>query len=98
VSPDDADTYFATRERSSQIGAWASKQSRPLSGMWELDKEVARFAAKYLIGEIPRPPHWSGFRLVPAAIEFWRRRPFRLHERIVYRSIDGGWTTERLYP
>jgi pyridoxamine 5'-phosphate oxidase len=98
VSPEEADAYFATRDRSSQIGAWASKQSRPLSGMWELDKEVARIAAKYLIGKVPRPPFWSGFRLVPAAIEFWRRRPFRLHERMLYRSDGGRWTTEKLYP
>jgi len=98
VGADEADAYFGSRERTSQIGAWASRQSRPLAGRWELEKEVARMTAKFLAGKIPRPPFWSGYRLVPERIEFWRRRPFRLHERIVYSKDGGGWTTERLYP
>ena len=98
VTSEEADAYFASRERASQIGAWASKQSRPLSGMWELYKEVARHTARFLAGHIPRPPHWSGYRLVPEALEFWRRRAFRLHERVIYRADGRGWTTERLYP
>ena len=98
VSDDEADAYYHSRPRGSQIGAWASAQSRPLSGRGELIKQVAKVTATYPIGEIPRPPHWSGFRLVPRRIEFWRDRRFRLHDRLVYAAAGEGWRTERLYP
>jgi pyridoxamine 5'-phosphate oxidase len=99
VSNEEADAYFATRPRGSRIGAWASKQSRPLESRFALEKAVAEYTAKYAIGEIPRPKHWSGFRLVPQQIEFWHDRPFRLHDRVVFRRIaEGGWGKTRLYP
>jgi pyridoxamine 5'-phosphate oxidase len=102
VGEEEADAYFAGRPRQSQVGAWASTQSRPLEGRFELEKRVALFAAKYAIGKVPRPPHWSGFRLTPRLIEFWQDGAFRLHDRLVYtRQGEGaaeGWTTERLYP
>ena len=99
VSKEEADAYFTTRPRGSRIGAWASKQSRPLEGRFALEKAVAEYTARYAIGEIPRPEHWSGFRIVPQTIEFWHDRPFRLHDRIVFsRAADGGWEKTRLYP
>jgi len=99
VSDEEADAYFKTRPRGSRIGAWASKQSRPLESRFALEKAVAEYTAKYAIGEIPRPKHWSGFRLVPSYIEFWHDRPFRLHDRIVFtRTGQGGWEKARLYP
>ena len=98
VTDAEADAYFATRPRGSRIGAWASKQSRPLESRFALEKAVAEYTAKFMIGEIPRPKHWSGFRIVPSAIEFWHDRPFRLHDRIVFSKTDGGWEKTRLYP
>ena len=98
VGAEEADVYFAGRPRASRIGAWASLQSRPLPGRFELERRIAHYTAKFGLGGIPRPPYWSGFRVVPASIEFWEQRPFRLHDRLVYHRRDDGWITERLYP
>ena len=98
VSDAEADAYFATRPRGSRIGAWASKQSRPLESRFALEKAVAEYTARYAIGEIPRPTHWSGFRIRPQTIEFWHDRPFRLHDRVVFTRKQGGWEKTRLYP
>jgi pyridoxamine 5'-phosphate oxidase len=100
VSAEEADAYYASRPRGSRIGAWASKQSRPLESRFALEKAVAAYAARHALGEIPRPPYWSGFRLAPVEIEFWHDRPFRLHDRIVFRRASPGeaWTKARLYP
>jgi pyridoxamine 5'-phosphate oxidase len=95
----EADAYYASRARGSRIGAWASKQSRPLESRFALEKAVADYTLQFGLGEVPRPPHWSGFRLVPERIEFWRDMPFRLHERRVFhRAASAGWETEMLYP
>ncbi|QDC02890.1 pyridoxamine 5'-phosphate oxidase [Mesorhizobium sp. 8] len=99
VSDAEADAYYATRPRGSRIGAWASKQSRPLESRFALEKAVAEYTARYAIGDIPRPKHWSGFRILPQTIEFWHNGAFRLHDRIVFsRNRDGGWGKTRLYP
>jgi pyridoxamine 5'-phosphate oxidase len=94
----EADAYFATRARPSQLGAWASDQSQPMTERLALEKKIAQVGLRFGLGKAPRPPHWSGFRLVPAAFEFWRDRPFRLHERLVFERATGGWTTKRLFP
>ena len=98
VSAEEADAYWATRARPAQLGAWASDQSRPLPDRLALEKRIAEVGLKFGLGKVPRPPHWSGYRLTPEAIEFWRNRPFRLHERLVFERAGGGWTTKRLFP
>ena len=98
VSDAEADEYYASRARGSRIGAWASKQSRPLESRFALEKAVAEYTAKHAIGEIPRPPHWSGFRIMPQSIEFWHDRPFRLHDRMVFTRTADDWEKSRLYP
>ena len=99
VSDEEADSYFATRPRGSQIGAWASDQSRPMSNPFELQRRVARFAARFGVGAVPRPPQWTGYRVAPEQIEFWRDRAFRLHERRLFRRDgDGGWRVTLLFP
>ena len=98
VTDAEADEYFATRSRLSQIGAWASKQSQPLNSRFELERKVARFAAKFHVGKVPRPDFWSGFRVIAERIEFWQAEEFRLHNRLVYHRSGDGWRTEILYP
>jgi pyridoxamine 5'-phosphate oxidase len=100
VTDAEADAYFATRAKQAQIGAWASQQSQPLESRLAFEKAVAKYAAKYAIGAVPRPPYWSGYRIVPLLIEFWQDRPFRLHDRIEFRRDTPGspWRKMRLYP
>ena len=100
VGAAEADAYFASRARSSQIGAWASKQSSPLESRLAFEKAIAFYAAKYAVGPVPRPPFWVGYRLAPVVIEFWHDRPYRLHDRIEFRRAGQGapWTKTRLYP
>ena len=99
VTDSEADAYFATRPRLAQIGAWASKQSAPLESRLAFEKAVAQVTARYPLGTIPRPPFWSGFRVMPFSLEFWHDRPFRLHDRIVFAQADKQtWTKTRLYP
>jgi pyridoxamine 5'-phosphate oxidase len=100
VSEAESDAYFASRARSSQIGAWASDQSDAMPDALALARRVAEYGLKYGLGSVPRPPHWIGYRVVPLHIEFWRDRPFRLHERLVFSRPAPGddWTTARLYP
>ena len=100
VSQDEADAYFASRSRMAQIGAWASKQSAALESRMAFEKAVARYTAKFAIGTVPRPPHWSGYRVVPQEIEFWQERPFRLHDRVAFTrsGLTVPWSKTRLYP
>lgn len=98
VTAAEADAYFATRPRLSRLGAWASDQSRVLESRAGLAAKVAALELRYAVGEIPRPPHWSGFRVVPRWFEFWQDMPYRLHDRTVYRPEGGTWRTEKLYP
>jgi pyridoxamine 5'-phosphate oxidase len=98
VSDAEADAYFASRPREARIGAWASDQSRPLEGRFALEKRVAEYVLKFGVGDVPRPPHWSGFRVCPEQIEFWKDGAFRLHDRLRFDRAGEGWETVRLYP
>lgn len=98
ATAEEADAYYATRPRISRLGAWASDQSRVLPNRAELERRLAEYEAKYPSDDIPRPPHWSGYRVVPERFEFWQNMPFRLHDRTVYRRSASGWTVEKLYP
>jgi pyridoxamine 5'-phosphate oxidase len=99
VTGAEADAYYATRPRISRLGAWASDQSRTLPDRAELERRLAGYEAKYPGEDIPRPPHWSGFRVIPERFEFWQNMPFRLHDRTVYtKAASGGWTIGKLFP
>ena len=98
VDDAEADAYFATRARGARIGAWASKQSRPMEGRFALEKAVAAETLRFGLGDIPRPDYWIGFRLAPQAVEFWVNRPFRLHDRLLFTREGAGWKTTRLFP
>lgn len=98
VSDKESDSYFASRDRQSQIGAWASKQSQTLESRAQLMRRVAKFGLRYAVGTVPRPSFWGGFRIVPARMEFWTKKRHRLHERRLFKRGDVGWDMERLYP
>lgn len=98
VTPAEADAYFHSRPRDSQLGAWASLQSEPMAERFELERRMANYTAQYAGKPVPRPPHWSGYRVIPDSFEFWLDRPFRLHERITFARAANGWQSGRLYP
>ena len=98
VSNEEADAYFHSRARGSRIGAWASKQSRPLESRFALEKAVAEYTTKFGLKSIPRPDYWSGFLVRPEQIEFWHDRPFRLHDRVLFKATGHGWEKQQLYP
>jgi pyridoxamine 5'-phosphate oxidase len=98
LADEEADAYFATRPRLSQISAWASRQSQPMRGYFELETQVAKAALRFGVGKVPRPPFWSGFRVVPERLEFWLQKPFRRHQRILYERVADGWRKHWLYP
>ncbi len=98
VTDAEADAYFASRPRQSQLGAWASDQSREVEGRFVLERRVAELALKYGLSAPPRPPHWHGYRILPEVFEFWRDGAFRLHDRMQYRPAGAGWTRARLFP
>lgn len=98
VTPAEADAYFHSRPRDSQLGAWASLQSEPMAERFELERRMANYTAQYEGKPVPRPPHWSGYRVIPDDFEFWLDRPFRLHERITFARAANGWRSGRLYP
>jgi pyridoxamine 5'-phosphate oxidase len=98
VSDSDADAYYHSRARQSQIGAWASDQSRPLDSRAVLERRAADYAAEFGSSDIPRPPYWRGFKLAPSEIELWADGAFRLHDRVRFRKVAGGWSRQRLYP
>ena len=98
VDDEDAEAYFASRPRDSQLGAWASDQSRPLESRASLEQRVDEFSRRFAEGRVPRPVYWSGFRVVPQRVEFWQERPFRLHDRLLFVREGEGWRRERLFP
>lgn len=98
VSELEADAYFSSRARGAQIGAWASHQSRPMKSQFDLEKNVAKFTAKFGVSKVSRPPNWSGFCVIPTVVEFWEERPFRLHRRTLYRLENGNWSVSYLFP
>jgi pyridoxamine 5'-phosphate oxidase len=98
VADAEADAYFASRPRLSQLGAWASHQSQPMADSFELERNCAAATLRFGVGPVPRPPGWSGFRVVPAMIEFWHEKPFRLHERVRFTRVNGGWSSQRIFP
>ena len=98
VADAEADAYFATRPRLSQIGAWASHQSQPMTDRFELERNCAAEVLRFGVGAVPRPPGWSGYRVVPDTMEFWQEKPFRLHERVRFTRTKGSWAAQRIFP